>query len=99
MLLSRIGESCPGFISYASALSKEDERTSAQPTPYAAALKTEGLPIAFEPNLKQADARYKFLAHQNGLAMGFLDHSIEIRLATKAGSADVLGISFEGLTE
>lgn len=70
--------------------------TSAQPGPYAAALKTEGLPIAFEPNLKQADARYKFLAHQNGLAMGFLEHSVEIRLATKAGSADVLGISFEG---
>ncbi len=46
--------------------------------------------------MKQADARYKFLAHQNGLAMGFLDHSIEVRLATKTGSADVLGINFEG---
>ena len=71
-------------------------RTLAQPAPYSAALKTEGLPIAFEPNLKQADARYKFLVHQNGLAVGFLDHSIEVRLATKTGSADVLGISFEG---
>ena len=75
---------------------QESRSTSAQPTPYAAALKTEGLPIAFEPNLKQADARYKFLAHQNGFVMGFLDHSIEVRLASKAGSADVLGISFEG---
>ncbi len=75
---------------------QDGKRTSAQPAPYTAALKTEGLPIAFEPNLKQADARYKFLAHQNGFVMGFLDHSIEIRLATKAGSADVLGISFEG---
>jgi len=70
--------------------------TPAQPSPYAAALKSEGLPIAFEPNLKQADARYKFLAHQNGFAMGFLDHSVEIRLATKGGGAEVLGISFEG---
>ena len=78
------------------ALSRKARAHPAQPTPYAAALKTEGLPIAFEPNLKQADARYKFLAHQNGLVMGFLDHSIEVRLATKAGSADVLGISFEG---
>jgi hypothetical protein len=71
------------------------KQAQAQPTHSVAALKTEGLPIAFEPNLKQADTRYKFLAHQNGLAMGFLDHSIEIRLATKTGSADVLGISFE----
>jgi hypothetical protein len=70
--------------------------TSAQPNPYADALKTEGLPIAFEPNLKQADARYKFLAHQNGLTMGFLDHGIEVRLATKGSSAEALGISFEG---
>lgn len=70
--------------------------TPAQRAPYSATLKTEGLPIAFEPNLKQADPRYKFLVHQNGLAVGFLDHSIEIRLATKTGSADVLGISFEG---
>jgi hypothetical protein len=67
-----------------------------QPTPNTAALKTEALPIAFEPNLKQADARYKFLVHQNGLAVGFLDHSLEVRLATKAGSADVVSISFEG---
>src|SRR5579864_8183678 len=71
-------------------------QTSAQPTPHLDALKTEGPPIAFEPNLKQADARYKFLSHQNGLVMGFLDHRIELRLATKAGSADVLSISFEG---
>ena len=78
------------------AWAEEDGKTSTQITPYAAALKTEGLPIAFEPNLKQADARYKFLAHQNGLAMGFLDHSIEVRLATKTGSADVLGVYFEG---
>lgn len=85
----------PGFVSAACA-EQDGKRTSAQPAPYTAALKTEGLPIAFEPNLKQAGARYKFLAHQNGLAMGFLDHSIEVRLATKAGSADVLGISFEG---
>lgn len=84
-----------GFVSTACA-GQDGKSTSAQPTPYTAALKTEGLPIAFEPNMKQADARYKFLAHQNGLAMGFLDHSIEVRLATKAGSADVLGISFEG---
>ena len=84
-----------GFVSTACA-GQEDKRTSAQPSPYAAALKTEGLPIAFEPNLKQADSRYKFLTHQNGLAMGFLDHSIEVRLATKTGSADVLGINFEG---
>ncbi len=71
------------------AVSKAARAQPAQPTPNAAALKTEGLPIAFEPNLKQADARYKFLVHQNGLAMGFLDHSLEVRLATKAGSADV----------
>src|SRR5690349_16024436 len=70
--------------------------TPAQSGPYSAALKTEGLPIAFEPNLKQADTRYRFLAHQNGFSMGFLDHSIEIRLATKAGPADVLHIAFEG---
>lgn len=85
-----LGVLVPGFISTASA----EQPGKRQPD--SAALKTEGLPIAFEPNLNQADARYKFLAHQNGFAMGFLDHSIEIRLATKAGSADVLGISFEG---
>lgn len=85
----------PGSISTASAQQPATGQ-SAQPTPYSAALKTEGLPIAFEPNLNQADARYKFLVHQNGLAMGFLDHSLEVRLTTKAGSADVLGISFEG---
>src|SRR3982074_3829831 len=83
-----------GLVSTARA-EQDGKRTSAQPTAYTA-LKTEGLPIAFEPNLKQADARYKLLAQQNGLVMGFLDHSIEVRLATKAGSADVLGISFEG---
>src|SRR6185312_3804098 len=74
----------------------EQPDKQAQPTYSVAALKTEGLPIAFEPNLKQADARYKFLVHQNGLAMGFLDHSIELRLAAKSGNPDVLGISFEG---
>lgn len=74
---------------------QEGKHPSPQPTSHLA-LKTEGLSIAFEPNLKQADARYKFLAHRNGLAMGFLDHSIELRLATEAGNADVLGISFEG---
>jgi len=84
-----------GLVSTACA-GQDGKRSSAQSTPYTAALKTEGLPIAFEPNLKQADARYKFLAHQNGLVMGFLDHGIELRLATKAGSADVVGISFEG---
>jgi hypothetical protein len=83
----------PGLVSTACA--RQDGKP-AQPTPYQAALKTEGLPIAFEPNLKQADARFKFLVHQNGLAVGFLDHSIELRLATKAGDADVLGITFEG---
>jgi hypothetical protein len=67
-----------------------------QPVPYSAALKTEGLPIAFEPNLKQADTNYRFLTHQNGFFMGFLDHSIELRLATKTSNADVLAISFEG---
>jgi hypothetical protein len=83
-----------GFV--ATAYAQQDVKgTAAQPTPNSAALKTESLPIAFEPNLKQADARYKFLAHQNGLAMGFLDHSIEVRLATKHGSPDVLNISFE----
>jgi hypothetical protein len=84
-----------GSVSTARAEHK-GERPAAQTPSYMAALKTEGLPIAFEPNLKQADVRYKFLAHQNGLTMGFLEHSIEVRLATKAGSADVLGISFEG---
>jgi Abnormal spindle-like microcephaly-assoc'd, ASPM-SPD-2-Hydin/Beta-propeller repeat len=84
-----------GLVSRACA-EQDGKHPPAQPTPYSAAVKTEGLPIAFEPNLKQADARYKFLAHQNGFAMGFLDHSIELRLATKAGSADVLGITFEG---
>src|SRR5882672_4931301 len=84
-----------GLVSTASA-EQDGKRTSARPTPYTAALKTEGQPMAFEPNLKQADARYKFLAHQNGFALGFLGHSIEVRLATKGGSADVLGISFEG---
>jgi hypothetical protein len=73
-----------GFVSTACA-EQAGKRPPAQSTPYRAALKTEGLPIAFEPNVKQADARYKFLAHQNGLAMGFLDHSIEVRLATKTG--------------
>jgi hypothetical protein len=90
-----LGTLVPGFTSIAFA-EQGDKSQPVQHTPYSAALKTQGLPIAFEPNLKQADARYKFLAHQNGLAMGFLDHSIEVRLATKAGSADVLGISFEG---
>jgi hypothetical protein len=85
----------PGFVATACA-EQDSKHTPAQTTPSTAALKTEGLPIAFEPNLKQADARYKFLAHQNGLAMGFLDHSIEVRLASKDGSPDVLGISFEG---
>ena len=84
-----------GFVS-TTCSGQEGKRTSAPPSSYAHALKTESLPIAFEPNLKQADARYKFLTHQNGLTMGFLDHSIEVRLATKAGSADVLGINFEG---
>src|SRR6266567_3307808 len=84
-----------GLVS--TAYSEQDgKHAPAQPTPCLAALKTEGLPIAFEPNLKQADARYKFLTHQNGLVMGFLDNSIELRLATKTGSADVLGIRFEG---
>src|SRR6267154_1641580 len=82
-----------GLVSTACA--EQDGNAPTTPTPYLAALKTEGLPIAFEPNLKQADARYKFLTHQNGLVMGFLDHSVELRLATKTGSADVLGISFE----
>jgi Abnormal spindle-like microcephaly-assoc'd, ASPM-SPD-2-Hydin/HYDIN/CFA65/VesB-like, Ig-like domain/Beta-propeller repeat len=85
----------PGFTSAAFA-EEENKSQTVQPARYPAALKTEGLPLAFEPNLKQADARYKFLAHQNGLVMGFLDHSIEVRLATKSGNADVLGISFEG---
>jgi hypothetical protein len=84
-----------GLVSTACA-EQDGKQRSAQPAPHSVALKTEGPPIAFEPNLKQADARYKFLSHQNGLLMGFLDHSIELRLATKAGSADVLGISFEG---
>src|SRR5690242_14404257 len=59
-----------------------DERTPATPDPYRPAVKMEGLPIPFEPNVKQTDARYKFLVHQNGLAMGFMDRSIEVRLAT-----------------
>jgi hypothetical protein len=84
-----------GLVSKACA-EEDSKQPSARPTPYTAALKTEGLPIAFEPNSKQADIRYKFLTHQNGLVMGFLDHSIELRLATKAGNADVLGITFEG---
>jgi hypothetical protein len=75
---------------------QDSKHPSAQPTPYSAKLKTQGLPIAFEPNLNQADTRYKFLTHQNGLVMGFLDHGIELRLATKAGNADVVGITFEG---
>lgn len=84
-----------GLVSTACA-EQHGKHTPAQSIPYAGALKTEGLPIAFEPNLNQADARYKFLTHQNGLVMGLLDHSIELRLATKAGSAEVLGISLEG---
>lgn len=87
LLLGLVSTACAG---------QDGKQTSAQPTPYLDALKTEGRPVAFEPNLKQADARYKFLSHQNGLVMGFLDHSIELQLATEAGSADVLGISFEG---
>src|SRR5215471_2736080 len=83
-----------GLVSKACA-EQDSKHPSAQPTS-SSALKTEGLPIAFEPNLKQADTRYKFVTHQNGLVMGFLDHSIELRLATKAGNADVLGITFEG---
>src|SRR5215469_17293967 len=85
----------PGLVSTACA-DQDGKHPSAQRAPHSVALKTEGPPIVFEPNLKQADARYKFLSHQNGLVMGFLDHSIELRLATKTGSADVLGISFEG---
>lgn len=75
---------------------QDSERPSAQPIPNSAALKTEGLAIAFEPNAKQTDARYRFLTHRNGLVMGFLDHSIELRLATESGDVDALGISFEG---
>jgi hypothetical protein len=78
------------------ACGQDSKHPSTQPIPYSAALKTEGLPIAFEPNVKQVDTRYQFLTHQNGFFMGFLDHSIELRLATKTGNADVLGISFEG---
>ena len=66
-----------GFVATACA-QQDSKHTPAQTTPYTAALKTEGMPIAFEPNLKQADARYKFLAHQNGFAMGFLDRGIDI---------------------
>jgi hypothetical protein len=84
-----------GLVSTACA-EQHGKHTPAQSTPYTGALKTESLPIAFEPNLKQADARYKFLTHQNGLVMGLLDHSIELRLVAKAGSAEVLGISLEG---
>ena len=75
---------------------QKGEHSPARPTPYSAALKAEGTPIVFEPNLKQADARYKFLVHQNGLTMGFLGNGVEIRLATKSGRADTLSISFEG---
>lgn len=85
----------PGLVAKACA-GQDGKHSSPAPTPHLSALKTEDLSIAFEPNLKQADVRYKFLAHRNGLAMGFLDHSIELRLATEAGNADVLGISFEG---
>src|SRR5579859_3904964 len=60
------------------------EPSSAMPAPYSAALKGERTPIAFEPNLKQADARYKFLVHQNGLTMGFLANGVEVSLATKS---------------
>jgi hypothetical protein len=84
-----------GLVSTARA-EQDGKHSSAQPIPYLAALNTEGLPIAFEPNLKQAGERYKFLTHQNGLVMGFLDHNIELRLATRNGNPDVLGISFEG---
>src|SRR6266852_686447 len=70
-----------GVVSTARAM-QYGNHPQAQPTPYLAALKTEGLPIAFEPNLKQTDARYKFLTHQNGLVLGSLDHSIDLRLAT-----------------
>src|SRR6266851_3384579 len=84
-----------GLVSTACTEQKGDP-APAKPAPYSAALKTEGTPIAFEPNLKQADARYKFLVHQNGLTMGFLGNGVEVRLATKAGGADRLGISFEG---
>ncbi len=85
----------PGLVSKACA-EQDSKHPSAQPAPHSVALKTEGLPIAFEPNLKQSDTRYKFLTHQNGLVMGLLDHGIEVRLSTRAGRADVLGISFEG---
>src|SRR5215469_2641479 len=82
-----------GLVSKACA-EQDTKHPSAQPAPHSAALKTEGLPIAFEPNLKQADTRYKFLTHQNGLVMGLLDNGIELRLSTRAGNADVIGISF-----
>lgn len=59
-------------------------------------IKMDGLPIVFEPNLQQADSRYRFITHQNGLAIGFLDRSLEIRLATKDGGAKALQIAFEG---
>ena len=95
LLFLVLGTLVPGLFPTVCA-QQEGKRPPALPTPDTAAVKTEGLPVAFEPNLKQADARYKFLAHQNGLAIGFLDHSIEVRLATKAGSGDVLGIRFEG---
>ncbi len=95
MLLSLLVSLVLALVSTVCAEQK-DGPSPAKPTPYSAALKAEGTPIAFEPNLKQADARYKFLVHQNGLTMGFLGNSVEVRLATKAGVADKLGISFEG---
>lgn len=85
----------PGLVSKACA-EQRGNAPATQSGPYSAAMKTEGLPIGFEPNVKQADARYKFLVHQNGLTIGFLDHSIELMLASKTGSADVLGITFDG---
>src|SRR5690348_13295260 len=75
---------------------QEGKLTSAQPTVSTPALRAEGLPLAFEPNMHQAGRRYKFLAHENGLGVGFLEHGIQVRVAAKSGSPDTLDISFAG---
>lgn len=44
-------------------------------------LQWERLPIAFEPNLGQAPAAYRFLARQNAMTAGFGSHTIDFSLA------------------
>lgn len=53
------------------------------------------LPIAFEPNVGQIDRPFNFLAHQNGLAVGFGIRQVEFSLTSSNGKPGRLLLSFD----